>query len=148
MNRRQFLGGVTSVSLAMVAGCAEAPAIGASVREQLTGKVSKPRTVSIRNEATEEHTVTITVKDNSGSVKFNETVKVSADSSKENIWQTTQVGHYTVTAETETGMTHSAPMLVCVGYGDTWVVIYPDSVEVGQSHGDPTAAHCSIKSNG
>lgn len=115
-----------------------------SVKNRITGHVSKPRKITVRNEDTSPQTVTITVKDANEETRFEDEFRIESDTTVESAWQTTRVGRYTVTIETDRVLTASGEMKVCVGFHDFLVVVYADGIETGQGHGDPTAAHCSL----
>lgn len=115
-----------------------------SVKNRITGHVSKPRKITVRNEDTSPHTVTITVKDANDGTRFEDEFRIESDTTVESAWQTTRVGRYTVTVETDSGLSASGEMKVCVGFLDFLIIVYADSIETGQGHGDPTAAHCSL----
>lgn len=145
VNRRKALAAVTSAGTVALAGCVgEIGAMAGSVKNRITGHVSEPRKITVRNEGANPHTITLIVKDANNETRFENEFRVEPDTTVENAWQTSRVGRYTVTVETDSGLTASGEMNVCVGFLDFLIIVYTDSIEAGQGHGDPTAAHCSV----
>lgn len=146
MNRRTFLAGSATVGTVALAGCAvtEIGAMGDSVQAEVTGHVLRPRSIILYNGDDVTHTVTLAVTDESNQPVFEGEAEIAPDTIIKDVWTTTRVGRYRITARTTSGLSDSTEMLVCVGYGGVMIRIYPDSLSMPQSHHDPKVAHCRL----
>lgn len=146
MDRRTFLAGSATVGAMALAGClvTQVGAMGESAQAEVTGHVLRPRSIIIHNGDDVTHAVTLTVTDEADQTVFEGEVEISPDAIIEDVWGTTEVGRYRITAETESGLTGTTEMLVCVGYGGVMISIYPDSISMPRSHHDPHAKHCRL----
>lgn len=145
MKRRKFFAGATLIGTSLLSGCiSEIGAMAANAKAGLTGHVEEPRSLWIRNEDDQEHTVSVVIKGTAGTIVFRDRREIPGNSEVENVWSTTRVGRYNIVAETGSGLSGSGSMRVCVGYYTTGVTIYPESIEIGQVHGDPIASHCTV----
>lgn len=142
LKRRTMLSAIgTAGAMALFAGCTAELSGAAS---GLTGRVGEPRALDIENDTATAQTVSIRITRDDGTTVFSEQRTVPSETDVEDVWTTTRVGRYTVSARTADCRQASATMFVCVGYHDAKLRIDPDGLLFGQAHGDPEAAACSL----
>jgi len=139
LKRRAVLTAIVSLIATALAGCGAIE----GARSRITGHVSDPRSIILKNRIDDSLSIDLTVHDDAGNLEFNDQFTVEPHSSV-TAWETTRVGRYQIAIETSNGLTTSGEMKVCVGYHDLSIAVSSGYIASGQRHGEGVDELCSL----